>query len=352
MPSLPIEEHVALAPYTTLGIGGPARWFATAYTEDDVQQAVRLAQQDLRAPLFILGGGSNLLVADTGFDGLVLHVALRGIAAEAPDAQGRVLVHAAAGTSWDTLVQYTVDANLAGMECLAGIPGTTGGTPVQNVGAYGQEVSQTIHTVRCFDTHTCAIVERSNQDCGFGYRTSRLNTTERGRYVILSVTFALHPHGAPTLAFADLKRAFAGTGQPTLAETAEKVRSIRRGKGMVVDPADPDSRSAGSFFRNPIVPAAHLAHLALATKLPESDVPHWPAAGGQVKLPAAWLLERAGFVRGTTLGNAGISSRHTLALINRGHATHADIVALRERIVATVRDRFGITLEQEPVSVG
>ncbi len=351
MPSLTLQQNVPLAPFTTLGIGGPARWFATARSEDDVREAVRIARDDLHAPLFILGGGSNLLVSDAGFPGLVLRIAIEGIDALPPDPQGKVLIHAGAGTPWDTLVQYTVDRDLAGMECLAGIPGTTGGTPVQNVGAYGQEVSQTIASLRCFDTHTSAIVELSNRDCGFSYRTSLLNTTERGRYIILRVTFALTLHAAPTLAFADLKRAFNGS-QPTLAETAEKVRSIRRAKGMVVDLADPDSRSAGSFFRNPVVPAAHLAHIAQAANLPAADVPHWPAADGQIKLPAAWLLERAGFVRGTVLGNAGISSRHTLALVNRGHATAAEIATLRDRIIATVQARFGLTLEQEPVSVG
>lgn len=350
--TLHLEQNVLLARYTTLRIGGPARWFATARSEEQVREAVRLAEENLRVPLFVLGGGSNLLISDGGFDGLVLHIHLQGIEVEPAMAGGNVLVRAAAGTSWDDLVQFTVDRNLAGMECLAGIPGTTGGTPVQNVGAYGQEVSQTISAVRCFDTHLSTVVELSSADCGFAYRTSLFNTTKRGRYIVLRVDFLLREGGAPNLRYADLKRVFDGKSQPTLAEVAEAVRIIRRAKGMVVDAADPDSRSAGSFFRNPIVPASHLSRIASAANLPENEVPHWPAGGEAVKLPAAWLLEHAGFTRGTILGNAGISSKHTLALINRGHATCADIADLREKIIAGVAARFGITLEQEPVSVG
>ncbi len=349
MPRLSLQQDVALAPYTTLGIGGPARWFATARSEEDVREAVRLAAEELDVTLFVLGGGSNLLVADEGFAGLVLRIALEGI--EAEDVFGGVLVCAGAGTSWDGLVQYTVDRGLAGMECLAGIPGTVGGTPVQNVGAYGQEVSQTIQSVRCFDRQTSTIVELSNRECGFGYRTSLLNTAERGRYVVLRVDFLLQRDGAPKLEYAELKRKFEGKARPSLAETAEAVRAIRRGKGMVVDAADPDSRSAGSFFRNPIVGADMLARVAAAVGVAESEVPHWPAGEDGVKLPAAWLLERAGFVRGYVLGRAGISTKHTLALVNRGEAKAEDVFRLRDLIVHTVRERFGLTLEQEPVSL-
>ncbi len=349
MPNLNLQQDIALAPYTTIGIGGPARWYAVAETEEDVAEAVRVARDELNVPLFVFGGGSNLLIADTGFAGLALRIALDGICAET--CGDGVLVCAGAGTNWDTLVQYTVDRNLAGMECLAGIPGTTGGTPVQNVGAYGQEVSQTIQAVRCFDRRTSTVVELSNQECGFGYRTSLLNTTERDRYIILRVDFLLRVDGEPTLQFAELKRRFEGKSRPSLSETADAVRAIRRGKGMVVDATDPDSRSAGSFFRNPVVSAAELGHVAAAAGLPEQDVPNWPAAEGRVKLPAAWLLERAGFVRGYTQGNAGISRKHTLALINLGGATADDIVRLRDRIVSTVHQRFGLVLEQEPVSL-
>ncbi len=338
-----IDENVALAQYTTLGIGGPARWMLTAETEADVAAAVAFGRE--RAlPLFVLGGGSNLLVADAGFPGVVLRMAVRGI-----ERVGDVL-RVGAGESWDGFVQYAVDAGLAGVECLAGIPGTVGGTPVQNVGAYGQEVAETIASVRCFDMRAGEFVDLSNADCGFAYRTSVLNTSQRGRFIVTSVDFLLRPGGLPKLVYADLKKHFGEGASPSLAETAEAVRTIRRGKSMVVDPADPNSKSAGSFFRNPIVAESLLGAVAAAAGVDE--VPHWPAGDGLVKLPAAWLLEKAGFVRGYSMGNAGISTRHTLAVVNRGGATAADVVALRERIVGEVSRRFGVELEQEPVSVG
>jgi UDP-N-acetylmuramate dehydrogenase len=339
------EEHVRLAGFTTLGVGGAARWFAKAVTEVDVAEAVAFAQ-DRHVPLFVLGGGSNLLVSDEGFPGLVLQMGIAGV-----ECEGDVL-RVGAGVVWDAFVQQMVDARLQGVECLAGIPGTIGGTPVQNVGAYGQDVSETIVSVRCFDTVVGQFVELSNAECGFAYRTSRFNTTERGRYIVTRVDFKLHEGGAPCLKYADLKKHFEGKVSPALAEVAEAVRTIRRGKGMVVDAGDPNSRSAGSFFRNPIVGEELLLKASEAAGIGVEAVPHWPAGDGLVKLPAAWLLEQAGFVRGYAMGRTGISSRHTLAVINRGDATAADIIALRERIIETVRLKFGIELEQEPVSVG
>ena len=262
-----VREQVALAPYTTLGVGGEARWFATVSTEADAVEAFRFAQER-NLPVFVLGGGSNLLVADDGFDGLVVHVDLRGLTEHAlPD--GRVLLQVGAGESWDALVQHTVERDLAGMECLAGIPGTVGGTPIQNVGAYGQEVGETITTLRCIDTHTLQPVELSNADCGFAYRTSLLNTTERGRYLVTRVDFGLTPGGAPKLDYAELRKRFAGAPTPSLQQVAEAVREIRRGKGMVVDPAEPNSRSAGSFFRNPVVPAGMVQRLASTLAQPD-----------------------------------------------------------------------------------
>lgn len=338
------EEHVRLAGFTTLGVGGAARWFAQAVTEADVAEAVAFAQ-DRHAPLFVLGGGSNLLVSDDGFPGLVLQMGIAGV-----ERAGDVL-RAGAGVVWDALVQQMVDAGLQGVECLAGIPGTVGGTPVQNVGAYGQDVSETIVSVRCFDTSVGQYVELSNAECGFAYRTSRFNTTERGRYIVTRVDFKLHEGGAPCLKYADLKKYFEGMAPP-LTDVAAAVRTIRRGKGMVVDAGDPNSRSAGSFFRNPIVGKELLLKVSESAGVGVDAVPHWPVGEGLIKLPAAWLLEQAGFVRGYAMGRAGISSRHTLAVINRGDATAADIIALRERIIETVRLKFGIELEQEPVSVG
>ncbi len=346
-----LEEHVPLAPYTTFGIGGPARWFAEVRCEQDVQEAARFARE-AGLPLFVLGGGSNLLVADGGFPGLVVRMAIQGIEEETEGERRTFRV--AAGEDWDALVTRTVDRLCAGMECLAGIPGTVGGTPVQNVGAYGQEVAQTITRVRGFDLRTGEFREWSASQCGFAYRTSRFNTGDRGRYILTRVDFSLRVNGSPAVHYPDLKRYFKETGiHPTLADTSLAVRSIRKSKGMVLVPGDPDCRSAGSFFKNPIIPAEVYAQIAQS--FAPVPVPHFPAgedAGvALVKLPAAWLLEQAGFHRGFVLGQAGISSRHTLALINRGGARAADIEALRDLIQAGVQQRFGIRLEPEPVSL-
>ena len=348
---LHIEQHITLAPHTTLGVGGPARWFATAHTEADVQAAHAFAKER-GISLFVMGGGSNLLVSDDGFPGLVLRIAIAGIEIVLQNRGGSVHVTAGAGENWDALVQFTVERDFAGMECLAGIPGTVGGTPVQNVGAYGQEVAQTLVSAHAFDTVAEAFVELEHEQFGFAYRTSLLNTSERGRYILTSVTFALRPAGQPNLSYADLKRTFPPGTRPALMEVADSVRAIRRQKGMILDAGDPDSRSAGSFFRNPVVPLRCLRQIGDILHLGEGDVPHWPAGDGTVKLPAAWLLEKAGFVRGYTLGNAGISSKHTLALINRSGATSQDIADLRDQVRTEVYRRFGVHLEQEPVCVG
>lgn len=344
--ALEIREDVPLAPFTTFGIGGPARYFATASSEAQVEQAVAWAH-DCGAALFILGGGSNLLVRDTGFDGLVLHIDLCGIAQTSADC-----LDVGAGEGWDAFVDHTIGLNLAGIECLAGIPGLVGGTPVQNVGAYGQEVSETIESVHAFDRTTSSFHELDSAACHFRYRESLFNTDEPGRYIVTRVRFRLKPNGAPTLRYAELQRRFVDAPPPTLAHVAAAVRDIRRSKGMVITPGDPDTRSAGSFFKNPIVPAAALAQIAAATGQLPAGVPHWPTANGHIKLPAAWLLEQAGFTKGYSEGPAAISTRHTLALINHGDATCADILRLQDHIVATVEARFNITLQREPVLLG
>jgi UDP-N-acetylmuramate dehydrogenase len=344
-------EHIPLAPYTTFQIGGPARWFAEAVTEDDIAAGVAFAR-DRQLPLFVLGGGSNLLVADSGFPGLVLRIALRGMKLIASD--GRTLLCAAAGEDWDGFVAYAVTADCAGVECLSGIPGTVGGTPVQNVGAYGQEVAQTIVTVRAFDRTSGCFQELPASRCGFAYRQSIFNTTERGRYIVSRVDFALHPHGAPAFTYGDLIKYFAArnVAAPSLAEVRDAVRSIRQQKGMLLVEGDADCRSAGSFFKNPVVPIALLDTLAKTLAVEKSSIPAYPAQPGEVKLSAAWLIERAGFAKGYALGHAGISTRHTLALINRGGATAAEVIALRDQITATVAARFAVTLVPEPVWLG
>jgi UDP-N-acetylmuramate dehydrogenase len=343
-----LEENKVLAPFTTFGIGGPARWFVEARTEADVVEAAQWARES-NAPLFVLGGGSNLLVADEGFPGLVLHVALQGI--EEQDVVGDgVVLRAAAGENWDEFVQRATKENCAGVECLAGIPGTVGGTPVQNVGAYGQDVSSVIGRVRAYDLRAGGVVEFGAEQCGFAYRKSRFNTTDRGRYVVLRVDYRLQRGAAPTLRYADVQREFAEGAQPTLTDVAEAVRRIRARKGMLLMEGDADCRSAGSFFKNPVVSEELFRQIAARSA---TAPPRFPAGvDGQVKVPAAWLIEQASFAKGYALGSAGVSSRHTLALINRGGATARDVLALAERIRSAVRERFGVALEMEPVLVG
>jgi UDP-N-acetylmuramate dehydrogenase len=344
-------EQVTLAPYTTFQIGGPTRWFAEALSEDDIATGIAFASER-KLPLFILGGGSNLLVSDRGFSGLVLRIALRGIASTQEN--GHSILSAAAGEDWDDLVAYAVAANLAGMECLSGIPGTVGGTPVQNVGAYGQEVSQTIESVRAFDRKTRQFVDLPALSCGFSYRRSIFNSSERERYVVSRVHYAVRKDAPPNIAYADLARYFAARNvtAPSLAEVRDAVRSIRAQKGMLLVAGDPDCRSAGSFFKNPVVGESALDALAQELGIERRSIPAYAAQPGAVKLSAAWLIERAGFAKGYGLGNAGISSRHTLALINRGGASASEVIALRDQVVAGVESRFAIRLEMEPVWLG
>ena len=350
---IPVENK-PLAPFTTFGIGGPARWFVEATSEEEVAESVTWAGER-RVPIFVLGGGSNLLVSDTGFDGLVLHVGLCGITmVPALDKTGQVIYQAAAGEDWNDFVERTVHADCAGIECLAGIPGTVGGTPVQNVGAYGQEVASSIEGVRAFDLKQSTFVEFSAAECGFAYRRSRFNSADHGRYVVTRVDYRLTPGGAPTLRYAELQRAFPEGSEPSLAEVATAVRCLRQSKGMLLVEGDPECRSAGSFFKNPVVAEEELKAIVDRSGREPPRFPAGPGAEneGRVKVPAAWLIEQAGFVRGYALGNAGISSRHTLALVNRGGATATEVLALAVQIAAAVEERFGIQLEMEPVMVG
>ena len=343
MPSFQrIQENIPLAPRTTFGVGGRARWFAEASSEAEVAEACAWA--DARhLPLFVLGGGSNLLVADAGFGGLVVRIALEGITRDGDR------LRAAAGEPWERCVTLATEAGLAGIECLAGIPGSVGGTPVQNVGAYGQEVGAVIARVRAFDRAAQEFVELTNEECAFAYRRSRFNSADRGRFVVTRVEYRLHPGGAPALDYADLQNHFAGRASaPSLVEVAEAVRAIRRAKGMLFVEGEPDCRSAGSFFKNPAV----APEIAERIRVLAGSVRAYPAGGGLVKIPAAWLIEEAGFARGFALGAAAISSRHTLALVNRGGATASEILALAEKIRSAVEARFGISLEMEPERVG
>ena len=338
---LEIREKVPLAAYTTLRVGGPARWFAEVSSEEELFEALRWA--DARgADVFLLGGGSNVLISDVGFNGLVVHMNVRGL--QVDDSEFTV----AAGEGWDEFVGQTVTRGFGGIECLSGIPGTCGAAPIQNIGAYGQEVAETIVAVRCYDRRERSVVTLSNAECGFAYRRSIFNSTELGRYIVLAVTFALTGEVAPAVRYADLQRYFAENPNPTLQQVRDGVIAVRASKGMVIREEDADSRSAGSFFKNPIITT--MKYEGMKSKLAGCAV--FPAGDGKVKLSAAWLIEHAGFARGTTEGNVGISSKHTLALVNRGGATAEELLAFARRVQDAVEERFEVRLNPEPVMVG
>lgn len=347
---LKIQENIPLAPFTTFGVGGPALYLAEACSEAELCEALEFAAQK-RLPLFVLGGGSNLVIADAGWPGLILKIGLKGI----KNQNGGALFHVAAGENWDDFVALTVERNCAGIECLSGIPGTVGGTPVQNVGAYGQEVSQTITSVRLMEIATGKVSELTNQECGFAYRSSALNTTQRDRYVVLEVGYRLKQDGQPTIQYADLQKFFAGAAvRPSLQQVRDAVRQIRKSKAMLLVPGDEDCRSAGSFFKNPLVTADEAVRIqALAQKqVPGKALPQYAAEAGQVKLSAAWLVEQAGFHKGYSRGAVGISRKHSLAIVNRCGATARDIISLKEEIEQKVLEVWGVRLQPEPVFVG
>jgi len=346
------QENIPLAPLTTFQVGGPARYFVDAHSKHEVSEAVAFAFAR-KLPLFVLGGGSNLLVSDEGWPGLVLKVSLAGVEFEG-DLQ-KMLFHAGAGENWDDLVALAVSKNCGGLECLSGIPGTVGGTPVQNVGAYGQEVSDTITRIHALEIATGKILDMSNGDCGFSYRSSVFNSTRRDQYIVLEVSYRLCRNGDAKIEYADLKKFFAADPEkPTLQQVRDAVRSIRQGKAMLIAPGDEDYRSAGSFFKNPIVSMDEGDRVqAIAEQhAPGKAMPRYPAADGRVKLAAAWLVEQSGFSKGYSLGPVGISRKHTLAIVNRGGATAKDIVALKDEIEKKVFDIWGISLRPEPVFVG
>ena len=345
-----IQENIPLADLTTFKIGGKARFFVNAKTIDEVLSALKFAEQRSLV-VFILGGGSNVLVADKGFSGLVLQISLKGISVSHDD-EKTAFVTAEAGEDWDEFVEFCVNENLAGLECLSGIPGFVGGTPIQNVGAYGQEVSKTIVSVKTFDRETKQIRVIENSECGFEYRKSIFNTTEKGRYIVLSVTYVLNCGGKPKLAYRDLIERFEGR-EPSLIETREAVREIRKSKGMLVRQGGLDSQSAGSFFKNPIVSATDLSGIE---KIAETDslgeVPRFEVDETFVKIPAAWLIEKSGFEKGFQQGSAGLSTVHTLALTNRGDASAKEVLELQNLIQRGVHSKFALKLTPEPNFIG
>jgi UDP-N-acetylmuramate dehydrogenase len=332
-----------------LGVGGPARYFVEVHDEAGLLDAVAWAQHR-GLPVRVLGGGSNLVVADEGVDALVARIALRGVASR--EAPGAVELTAAAGEPWDDLVRVTVERGWAGLECLSGIPGLVGATPIQNVGAYGQEVSDTVTAVRVLDTRGGRILTLGARECGFAYRDSRFRSVEPGRWVVLTVTYRLRPDGAPTVRYADVVQHLAARNpaSPSLADVRESVLAVRRAKSMVLDPHDDNRRSCGSFFMNPIVSAAECARVEALARDP--GMPRWREPDGRVKLSAAWLIERAGFRRGEVDGAVGLSSRHTLAVVAHEGARARDVVAFAGKLRARVLERFGVRLTPEPVFWG
>ena len=352
------EHDVSLASLTTMRVGGPAARLVTAETIDDVVDAVREVD-DADEPLLVLGGGSNLVIADAGFAGSVVRMATDGVTVESADLCGGVMVRVAAGVVWDELVAQAVVEGWSGVEALSGIPGSTGATPVQNVGAYGQEVAQTIASVRVWDRAQQQVRTISSLDCAFTYRHSVFKASSR--HVVLDVLFQLIPSElSQPVGYADLARQLGvevGERVP-LADAREAVLRQRRNRGMVLDEADHDTWSCGSFFTNPILSAPRFAALEsrAATRLgPEgSTPPRFTDADGNVKTSAAWLIDQAGFEKGFALPGSGaaLSTKHTLAITNRGDATAADVAALARHLQAGVHDAFGITLVNEPVFVG
>ena len=336
---MPVATDAPLAPLTTLRLGGPAKRLVPVESEAELVDAVREVDAG-GEPLLVLAGGSNLVLPDAGWPGVVVHVQTGGVAGE----DGVLEVQA--GESWDDLVAATVADGLAGFECLSGIPGSVGATPIQNVGAYGQEVAASVRSVRVVDRTTGAVSELAPDECGFGYRTSAFKRSDR--WVVLAVTFALRRGAASQpLRYAELARALEVEPGATAAldEVRAAVLALRRGKGMVIDPADPDTASAGSFFMNPILDADAYARLDPAP-------PAFPQPDGRIKTSAAWLIERSGFRKGYARGRVAISSKHALALVNRGGATTEELLALAREIAGGVRERFGVELEPEPTIVG
>ncbi|MGA2928791.1 MAG: UDP-N-acetylmuramate dehydrogenase [Solirubrobacteraceae bacterium] len=351
-----VRYDVPLAQLTTLRLGGPARRLLDAATDDELVAAVAAAG-DAGERVLVVAGGSNLVIADAGFGGTVVRVATRGARASAGGGrEGRVSLEVAAGEPWDQLVARCVAEGLSGLECLSGIPGSTGATPIQNVGAYGQEVSDTIASVRVYDTEHRAVRTLRGAECAFAYRGSAFRRSPR--FVVLGVTFVLERSSlARPIRYAELARTLsvAVGARPPLSAVREAVLALRCAKGMVVDPRDPDSVSAGSFFVNPVLSADELAALQsrVAERLDATvSAPAWPGGDGNVKTSAAWLIEHAGFHRGYGAGRVGVSRKHTLALINRGGATTGELLALARELRDGVRDAFGVTLRPEPTLVG
>lgn len=347
---LDIQQNVPLRSLTTIGVGGNARYFLKAQAVDEVAAGVRVAQAR-ELPLLVLGGGSNLVISEQGWQGLVIQIAIPGIRQCSSSDEGTFEV--GAGVDWDVFVAHSVSLGYGGIECLSGIPGSVGGTPVQNVGAYGQEVSQTIFSVLVFDCAEDRVRRLTAQECGFSYRRSLFNSDAPGRYLILHINYRLVLGALPSLGYTDLQKYFAGrSAPPTLKETREAVCKIRAAKGMLISPNDPDSRSVGSFFKNPVLTPVAFARVRAKARERNLEVPNYPALSEQKKISAAWLVENSGFQKGYSRGRVGLSSKHALAIVNRGGATADEVIELKNEIQRRVAETWGLRLDPEPVLVG
>ncbi|MDG1400063.1 MAG: UDP-N-acetylmuramate dehydrogenase [Candidatus Binatia bacterium] len=348
-----VRRGIPLRDCTTLELGGPATYFFEAMRDEEIPAALAWADQN-KQRLTTVGGGSNIVVADAGLAGLVLRIGTRGIRRE-PVADGEVW-SIAAGENWDDIVAAAVTAELSGIECLSGIPGRCGAAPLQNIGAYGQEISETLVQVQVIDRTTHHAATLAADELAFAYRDSRLKR-ESERWIVTGITLHLRSRQAPALRYPGLEQAVRARGPITLASCREAVLELRRSKSMVYDPTDPNHRSAGSFFLNPILPEAQVAALEVDARTqgvlaPTSTIPTFPATPGCRKIPAAWLIEHSGFSRGQTEGRVGLSSRHTLALINHGGSSTDELLAFARTIRDGVENQFGVRLEAEPVMLG
>ncbi len=341
---------------TSLELGGAADRFVTIGSADEAREAVCFARSE-RLPICVLGVGSNVVIADEGVPGLMIHPAIGGVELERERRGRRVQVTASAGESWDDLVAMTVDQNLAGVECLSGIPGSVGAAPIQNIGAYGQEVASVIERVRVLDLANLEVSWIGRERCGFSYRTS-IFRREPGRYLVLAVSLDLVSGGRAAIRYDELKRTLGvGRTSPPLEDVREAVLELRRSKSMLIEEGDPNRRSVGSFFLNPVVDPRSLRSLEVyaretAISGRTDHVPAFPVADGKFKVPAAWLIERAGFKKGMRRGSVGISTAHSLALVHHGGGTTAELIGLAREIRDGVRRETGIELEPEPVFLG
>lgn len=352
-PSVTIRELVPLSENTTIGLGGPARFFIDCPSVECVRSALSFARENGKRWM-ILGDGSNIIFPDGGYDGLVIRMDIQGMRRDDQDASA--ILSVAAGESWDGFVKSCVDQGLGGIECLSGIPGRVGATPIQNVGAYGQEVAESIISVQALDSSRLEVIECSTRECGFGYRSSRFKGPDAGRYVITEVRFKLRKDTAPRIEYPELSEYLMRLGgpsseRPDLQAVRSAVLALRKKKSMIIDPMDPNSRSAGSFFINPVLSAELYRDLQDRWKAAgqSARIMHYPVSGG-MKIPAAWLVEHAGFPRGYQREGAGISANHALALVNRGGTTR-QLLDLAAAIQDAVLEKFGIHLEREPIVV-